>query len=177
MRSRYHVREKERAHFVTSTIVDWLPVFILPDCCEILARSLDFCRSEKGLRLYAWVIMDNHFHAVVHAEELSRAMADLKKFTAHRLLEQIKAGRRDWLLALLARAKAAHKRGSRFQVWQEGFHPQAIYSDRTMEQKIDYVHANPVRRGWVASPEHWRYSSAHEWLPGAEPLFRCDAWR
>jgi len=47
----------------------------------------------------------------------------------------------------------------------------------TMLQKIDYVHANPVRRGWVASPEYWRYSSAHEWLPGAEPVLRCDDWR
>ena len=78
---------------------------------------------------------------------------------------------------LLAKAKAAHKHRSQFQVWQEGFHPQAIYSDSTMIQKIDYVHANPVRRGWVASPEHWRYSSAHEWLPGAVPVLRCDAWR
>ena len=177
MRSRYSVCEKERAHFVTSTIVDWLPLFVLPSCCGILAQSLDFCRREKGLRLYAWVIMDNHFHAVVQCEELARVMADLKKFTAHRLLAQIEAEQRGWLLDLLAKAKAEHKHRSQFQVWQEGFHPQAIYSDTTMIQKIDYVHANPVRRGWVVSPEHWRYSSAHEWLPGAELVLRCDEWR
>jgi hypothetical protein len=46
-----------------------------------------------------------------------------------------------------------------------------------MLQKIDYIHANPVRRDWVASPEHWRYSSAHEWLPGTQPVLHCDPWR
>jgi len=94
MRSHYTVRETERAHFVTSTIVDWLPLFTLPSCCDILVGSLDFCRQKKGLHLYAWVIMDNQFHAVVQCEELARVMADLKKFTAHRLLAQIEAERR-----------------------------------------------------------------------------------
>ena len=36
---------------------------------------------------------------------------------------------------------------------------------------------NPVKRGLVASPEHWRYSSAHAWLPGAHPVLQCDDWR
>jgi len=55
VRSLYTVREQKRAHFVTSTIVDWLPLFVLPSCCDILAQSLDFCRQKKGLRLYVWV--------------------------------------------------------------------------------------------------------------------------
>ena len=59
----------------------------------------------------------------------------------------------------------------------EGLHPQAITSDEMMEQKLTYLHNNPVKRGLVASPEHWRYSSAHEWLPGAIPVLRCDPWR
>jgi putative transposase len=121
--------------------------------------------------------MENHFHAVVHSSHLPRVMADLKKFTAGKLLMQIKEERRGWLLDLLATDKAAHTTRSRFQLWQEGYHPQAIYSDKTMQQKMDYIHANAVRGGWVASAEHWRYSSAHEWLPGAVPVIRCDPWR
>ena len=108
MRSRYYVREKERAHFITSSIVGWLPVFTTQACCEILVQALDYCRRSKELKLYAWVIMDNHFHAVVHAPELSGIIMDLKKFTARRLLAQLKAERRDWLLELLAKARAAH---------------------------------------------------------------------
>jgi putative transposase len=179
MRSRYRVKEQERAHFVTSTIVDWLPVFHSQPCCDILAGALAYCQREKGLRLHAWVIMENHFHAVVQTEtdSLPRIMADLKKFTAGKILSQIATEQKTWLSDLFAARKAVHKTLSTFQVWQEGYHPQAIYSDQVMQQKIDYIHANPVRRGWVASPEHWRYSSAHEWLVASQPVIRCDPWR
>ena len=62
-------------------------------------------------------------------------------------------------------------------LWQEGVHPQSIMSDEMMLQKLEYLHHNPVKRGLIASPEHWRYSSAHEWLPAAVPVLRVDPWR
>ncbi len=74
----------------------------------------------------------------------------------------------------LAYFRAAHKTESDRQFWQEGFHPQAIPSDEIMQQKLEYLHNNPVERGLVASPEHWRYSSAHEWLAVPVPVLRCD---
>ena len=46
-----------------------------------------------------------------------------------------------------------------------------------MLQKLDYLHHNPVARGMVTVEEHWRYSSAHEWLAGSRPVLRCDHWR
>ena len=92
---------------------------------------------------------------------LYTVLTDLKKFTARRLLEQLQREGRDWLMRLHAEGRAAHKTGSRYQVWQEGFHPQAILDDAMLLQKLEYLHNNPVRRGWVASPEHWRWSSAH----------------
>jgi len=101
VRSRYLVREKYQAHFVTSTIVDWLPVFTSSTCCDIVAEAFDYCRKHKGLQLYGWVIMPNHIHAVVQATELSRVMADLKKFTAHRLIVQLEIEQRNWLLEQL----------------------------------------------------------------------------
>jgi REP element-mobilizing transposase RayT len=177
VRSRYFVREEYQAHFVTSTIVDWLPVFITSCCCDIVAEALDYCRKHKELKLYGWVIMPNHFHAVVQANELSRVMADLKKFTARRLIEQLKIERREWLLEILHGSRLSHKHGSMYQVWHEGFHPQALYSDETIRQKLEYLQNNPVRAGLVAAPEHWRYSSAHEWCDGAIPVMRCDDWR
>jgi putative transposase len=104
-------------------------------------------------------------------------IADLKKFTAGKLIAQLDADRCTCLLYLLAARKAEDKTPSTCQLWQEGYHSQAFYSDEMMLQKINYVHLNPVRRGWVVSPEHWHYSSAHEWLPGVLPLLRCDPWR
>ena len=177
MRSRYRVREPDPAHFITSTIVQWLPVFTTAASCDILIESFLYCREHKGLRIYGWVILDNHFHAIVSAPDLTRAIADLKKFTARRLMEQVAAEGREWLLSEFAYFRARHKTASEHQVWQEGFHPVAIHGDEMMVQKLDYLHNNPVQRGWVVSPEHWRYSSAHEGLVGATPILQCDAWR
>jgi putative transposase len=177
VRSRYLVREEYQAHFVTSTIVDWLPVFTTSDCCDIVTEAFDYCRKHKELKLYGWVIMPNHFHAVVQATELSRVMADLKKFTARRLIAQLEIERKEWLLKILRDFRLSHKHESTYQVWQEGFHPQALYSDETISQKLEYLQNNSVRAGFVAAPEHWRYSSAHEWCDGAIPVMRCDDWR
>jgi REP element-mobilizing transposase RayT len=177
MRSRYAIRDAHSTYFVTSTIVEWLPVFTSAACCDILVRSLLHCREHKALQIYAWVILDNHFHAILSAPDLAGTLTDLKRFTSRALLAQIKAEKRDWLLNQLAYYCAAHKTTSSHQVWQEGVHPQVITSDDMMQQKLAYIHSNPVKRGFVAAPEHWRYSSAHEWMTGATPLFKCDPWQ
>ena len=177
MRSRYTIREKDQAHFVTATIVEWLPVFTTAGCCNILVESLLHCRQHKALRIHAWVILDNHFHAILSGPDLADTLRDLKRFTARSLLSQLQIEKREWLLNQLAFYRAKHKSDSDHQVWQEGSHPQAISTDAVMEQKLDYLHHNPVRRGFVAAPEHWSYSSAHEWLVGTEPPFRCDPWK
>ena len=174
MRSRYRVLEQHAPHFVTSTIVAWLPVFTTAARCDILVDSFMYCREYKQLKVFAWVILDNHFHAIVGAPDLMRVMADFKRHTAQRIIEQLQREKCEWLLNQLEFLRAKHKEESRYQVWQEGYHPQAIMDDMTLEQKLTYIHNNPVQRGLVAGPEHWRYSSAHEWLVVAEPCFVCD---
>ena len=176
MRSRYRINEGQYAHFVTATIVEWLPVFTTGACCEILVQSLLHCREKKGMLIHGWVILDNHFHAVLAGPELSNVVRDFKRFTARALLAQIRDERRDWLLNQLSFYSARHKSGSDHQVWQEGVHPQAIVSDEIMDQKLTYIHENP-KRGLVTSPEHWRFSSAHESLVGGSPPFKCDDFR
>ncbi len=134
-----------------------------------------FLPREERLKIYGWVILDTHVHAILAAPELSAVLRDLKSFSAKELLAQLETGAR--LAAESVELLSSGAQATRHQVWQEGSHPQAIMSDVMMEQKLEYLHNNPVKRGFVASPEHWRYSSAHEWLPAAQPLLRCDDWR
>ncbi len=134
VRSRYHINEPCAAHFVTATIVAWLPVFTTAERCDILIQSLEYCRAHKDLRIHAWVILDNHFHAILAAPHLSRVLADLKRHQFRHF-------------------RAAYKVESTYQIWQEGSHPQAIVSDEIMLQKLEYLHNNPVKRGLVAVPE------------------------
>ena len=145
--------------------------------CDILVESWSYCREHKGLRIHAWVILDNHFHAILSAPDLMQVMRDLKRHTARRILDQLRGENCEWLLNQFDYFHAAHKEQSERQVWQEGFHPVAITSDEMMLQKMEYLHGDPVARGLVAAPEHWRYSSAHEWCAGVEPVLRCDPWR
>ena len=177
MRSRYRIHEPRATYFITSTIVEWLPVFTTSSCCDILVDSLKHSREHRQLQIHAWVIMENHFHAILSGPELPATLGHLKRFTAHALLAQIRVEKRDWLVNQLAYFCAAHKKLQKHQVWQEGIHPQQIDTDEMMDQKMEYIHNNPVTRGLVVAPEHWRYSSAHEWLVGGHPSFKCDPWR
>jgi putative transposase len=53
MRSRYRIHNAEGTYFVTTTIVQWLPVFTTAACCNIVVQSLLHCRQHKGLKIYA----------------------------------------------------------------------------------------------------------------------------
>ena len=183
MRSRYQAREANRAYFITSTIVEWLPVFTTAACCDLLVSSLEYCR-QHALKIYAWVILDNNSiapirsarGAILSAPDLSACVRDLKSFTAQRILDQVALEHREWLLNQFRFYRPRHKPNTH-QVWQEGSHPQLIAGDEMMIGKFEYVHRNPVKRGMVSVPEHWRYSSAPEQLPLASPVLRCDPWR
>ncbi len=177
MRSRYRVHESQGTYFVTCTVVAWLPVFTAAPRCDILVEALEYCRAHKGLKINAWVVLDNHFHAILTAPDLPRVLADFKRHTAQIILDQLKKEGCEWLLNQFEYFRAKYKAESRYQVWQEGSHPQEIGADEMMQQKIDYIHGNPVKRGLVAGAEHWRYSSAHEWCVGASPVLRVDSWR
>jgi len=173
MRSRYKVLEHSTPHFITSTVVEWLPVFTSSTYCDLLIESLKFCRGQKGLKLYAFVIMDNHIHMVCYAENLPRLMQEFKSYTASRLIQSIEKSGNKRLLNDLAYFKRHDKSESRHQFWQEGYHPQAVTTEEIMNQKMEYLHFNPVRRGLVDKPEYWRYSSASSFYGGV-PVMDVD---
>ena len=152
-----------------------IPLLIAPDACRVVIDALDFCRKQKGLRLYAYVIMDNHIHLVAQADELSRVIQSFKRHTARELLGWAERTNKDWVLNQLAHFKKQYKRASQHQVWQEGVHPQLVQDDGMLLQKITYVHENPVRRAWVDVPEHWRHSSARNYLLDDHSVLEIDA--
>ena len=174
MRSRYKITEKDGIHFVTSTIVEWLPVFTTNKYFDIIIQSFKFCNKNKGLHLFAFVILDNHFHLVASALDLSTTIASLKKFTAKKIIDQLNQDNKSWLLNQLSYYKKKYKTGSDYQVWQEGIHPQLITTDKMLIQKIEYIHYNPVKCELVDKPEHWRYSSARNYLLNDHSIIKID---
>ena len=64
---------------------------------------------------------------------------------------------------------------SQYQFRQEGSHAEQVFSEPVMREKLNYIHYNPVKRGYVDCPEHWRYSSARNYA-GQPGLIKIDAW-
>ncbi|MCW8907759.1 MAG: transposase [Sedimenticola sp.] len=161
-RSRYRIIDPTRAHFVTCTVLHWIPVFTRPETVEIVLESLRFLKRE-GLQVYAYVILENHLHMVVQSRDLNRDMARFKSYTSRQLLSYFSERNVRRILDQLAFYKKAHKADRSYQFWQEGCHPEWIQDAEMMRQKVEYIHRNPVELGYVDRPEHWRYSSARDY--------------
>jgi REP element-mobilizing transposase RayT len=175
MRSRYRIVEEDGIYFLTLTIIEWVPVFTSEETFGIMVNTLAFCRENKGLRLYGYVILDNHAHFVAAAPDLRGVVQSIKRHTAKQILAWAGKNSRSWILNQFEFHKAHHKASSKHQVWQEGFHPQLVQGEAMLRQKLEYIHNNPVRRGYVDVPEHWRYSSARNFLQSQDAVLTIDA--
>jgi REP-associated tyrosine transposase len=159
-RSRFRFGESPFPHFLTCTVVGWLPVFTRPETVQILFDSWQFLHDHDRLRLLGYVVLENHIHFIASAEDLAKEVGDFKSYTARRIIDYLRERQVRTLLDGLEYHKARHKSDRTFQLWQEGSHPQVIENEEMVRQKLEYIHQNPVKRGFVSDPTHWRYSSA-----------------
>jgi REP element-mobilizing transposase RayT len=149
---------------MTATINHWQPLFTRTETVEIVLDSWRFLQREAEFEIYGYIILENHLHLIASSPDLSRDMQRFKSYTAKRIIDYLEQTQAKRVLELLALFKRVHKTESQYQVWEEGSHPQLIESETVMRQKLDYIHQNPVKRGYVDLPEHWRYSSARNYL-------------
>ena len=145
-RSRYNIIHPEQPHFVMLTVLHWIPVFTRPETMKNLLESLKFL-SKDGLKVYAYVILENHCHFVLQSNALDRDIARYKSYTAKQMIQYLSEHKIKQILEQLAFYKKAHKNDRAYQFWQEGVHPELIQGDEIMRQKVDYIHQNPVKRG------------------------------
>jgi len=174
MRSRYKVIDKEGIYFVTSSTLDWIPIFNEENYIEILIEAFKFYQKTKKLKVYSYVILDNHFHLIVSAPDLSNVMRSLKRYTASKIIAELKQQAKTEILDKLHNNKKGYKLQSSYQLWQEGFHPQLISNLIIMRQKIDYIHNNPVRRKLVDDCCDWKYSSAADYYEKGKGLIEIE---
>jgi REP element-mobilizing transposase RayT len=168
----YQIHDQAATHFLTFQVIDWVDIFSRQIYRDIVLDSFKFCRLEKGLQLWAYVIMTNHVHCILSAknENLSDLIRDFKRFTATKILETIhetNESRKDWMLKRFEFAARHHSRNGKYQFWTHENHPIELESHSFLSQKLNYIHMNPVRAGWVDKPEDWLYSSQrnYQYLP------------
>jgi putative transposase len=86
-RSRYRIWEKAQPHFLTCTVVAWLPVFTRSETVLIVLNSWRFLQEHERMKLYGYVILENHLHLNASATDLSKQMKEFKSFTARRIID------------------------------------------------------------------------------------------
>jgi REP element-mobilizing transposase RayT len=145
---------------MTSSVVAWLPAFAYSQYAEMVLGSWRFLQGDRDIKILAWVILENHIHWIAVGPDLARRVGEFKSYTARKILDRMEQSGSRTMLQELRYYKLRHKIDQEHQLWQEGSHPQIIETVDMMWQKLEYIHNNPLRRGYVDDPVHWRYSSA-----------------
>ncbi len=175
----YQIQNPAAVYYLTLQVIDWVDVFTRKTYRDIVLESLTYCRQHKSLDLYGYVVMSNHLHLIVRArqENLSDVLRDFKKFTASQILKLIAdhavESRSDWMLKRFEFAAQRHVRNSIHQFWTHENHAVEMFTARFLQQKLDYIHQNPVRAGWVEEAQDYLYSSARNY-GGRQALIDID---
>ena len=164
--SEFRKANTDHPYFLTLTVVGWIDIFTRSIYSDVIMQSLRFCQKNKGLEVYAYVIMPNHVHLVVRSldKNLYDTIRDFKSYTAKEIIRLIEdepgESRREWLLHMFRFYGKFKKNNKKYRFWQGTNHPTELSDPDVFDQKIDYIHDNPVVAGYVTDPESWQYSSA-----------------
>ena len=159
--------EEGECYFVTLTTVAWIDVFTRREYVDILFDNLEFCRRNKGLEIFHYVLMPSHLHMIARRREglLSDVLRDFKSYTAKLLLKAVAdnpgESRREWMMKSFREHGQASSQNTELMFWQKTSHPELLYSLAFFEQKAEYIRNNPVEMGLVTEAQHYAWSSSH----------------
>lgn len=163
MNERYPI---EYPQFFTATILEWKPLLKNNVHKDIIIHSLRFLVNQRRVNLFAFVIMSNHIHLIwqmLPPFSRSQVQHSFMKFTA----QQIKFNLQKESPALLSDFYVNAK-DRIFQFWERNPLTVDLFTDYVLEQKIDYIHDNPVKAGFASYPEDYHYSSASFYETGID---------
>lgn len=169
MSTKYKFLNPQGVYFVTFAVVNWIDLFIRKEYRSIMLESWRYCCTNKGMDLYAWVIMTSHIHMIMGSrkENPEDIMRDMKRWTSLQLKESIhnhpRESRKVWMLKQMEEAGKQNSNNNQFQLWQQSNHPIELYTPEVTWQKLEYLHYNPVEAGLVDLPEAYLYSSARDY--------------
>lgn len=152
-------------HFVTGNFLDRQRIFLQPQCCIAFLRILKATIQSWPSKLVVYVLMPDHFHLICNPRDgrIREFCRDLKSFAGKCIVQSSNFEFRE--------TADGHR------VWQESFKAMPLWSDWMISQKIDYVHANPVKAGLVRSAKDYYWSSFRSFYGlGDEPLGVDHDW-
>ena len=169
MSTKYKATTTEEAFFITITTVGWIDIFTRLNQKNNIINALHYCQKNKGLEIYAYCIMSSHIHLLCKGTEgfiLSDIIRDFKKFTSKKIVQTVldePESRREWMLDYFKKCCEYLKRDQTYKVWQDGYHAEIVETNWFIQQKVNYIHNNPVKDKIVSFPEDYYYSSARNY--------------
>ena len=180
MSRKYKFGESTGAYFISFATVYWIDVFTRDMYFSIITASLDYCRKNKGMEIYGYCIMPSHIHLIFRSAEAdpSGLIRDFKGFTSRKMLKTIEENaqesRKEWMLWMFEKAGKKNSNVKNRQFWQQNNKPIELWSLKVFEQKLNYIHNNPVVSGFVTNPIDWKYSSARNYASNDDTILEID---
>jgi putative transposase len=151
--------EHRHIAFFTATILYWKKLLLPDKYKQIIVESLRFLVENKRVKVYGFVIMPNHLHLLwkmeepYHREDVQR---DFLKFTAQQIRFDLQKNHPKVLEYFRVNAK-----DRQYQIWERNPLSIYCYSQEVTEQKLKYIHNNPLQEKWqlASVPEEYIYSS------------------
>jgi len=165
----YKFHNPEGLYFISFATVFWVDVFVRKTYFDCIVENLNICIDKKGLEIYSWCIMPSHVHLVFKStiQKPQDLMRDFKSFTSKELIKLInenqEESRKEWLINSFKKAALQKSNAYQHQFWQHDNHPIELWTAAVIDQKINYIHDNPVEAGFVEKPHEYLYSSARDY--------------
>jgi REP element-mobilizing transposase RayT len=160
MSIKYTQHETHQIYFCTFTCIDWLPLFEITDFYSEVYNWFGILKSN-GNSIVGFVIMPNHLHALIYVKDqnINKVLGNGKRFMAYEIVERLKAGGRADLLKILAGrvTNEERKRKKQHRVFEVSSDIKPCYHRVFFQQKLDYIHRNPVCGKWNLAPNFFDY--------------------
>ena len=174
MAIRYKHSDEYSTYFCTFTCCNWKNLFEITNTYSAVYNWFKVLKDTYKADVLAFVIMPNHLHCILHFKDegfnLNKIIGNGKRFMAYEIVKQLKENNQTDLLAELSGALTERelKKGQVHKVFKDSFDAKAIFSDKFMTQKLDYIHHNPVSGKWnlVADFTNYEHSSASYYETG-----------
>lgn len=169
---RYKIVNQNEIHFLTLTVIDWIDLFSRREFSLLIVDSLNYCIENKNLIVYGWVIMSSHLYLICKVAEpfkLSDVLRDFKKYTSKTIIKQmyeVGESRREWLLNRFSFEARRTGRATNYKIWKDDNHVVEINGYIDIEEKLNYIHHNPVKALLVYKPEDYYFSSSIDYSEG-----------
>ena len=171
-------------YFFTFTCYKWLPLFESTNFYDDIYKWFDFL-SKKKMQIVGYVFMPNHIHCLIFVPEfaptINKVIGEGKRFMSYELVSALEENNKTEFLKLMVEGvtEKEKKKGIKHKVFEPSFDSKPCFTDKFIQQKLDYMHNNPVRGKWklVELPEDYIHSSAKYYLTGEQGFYGVVDYR